>query len=57
LADVLAPLSIPQPSFKAPDAAKEVEDVRNGWETRIGKEFVPDSIKESMEKRTNWGGF
>jgi NodT family efflux transporter outer membrane factor (OMF) lipoprotein len=26
-----------------------------GWETRIGKDFVPDNIKEAMEKRTNWG--
>jgi NodT family efflux transporter outer membrane factor (OMF) lipoprotein len=26
-----------------------------GWETRIGKEFVPGSVKEAMEKRTNWG--
>jgi hypothetical protein len=27
-----------------------------GWETRIGKEFVPEGTKEEMKKRTNWGG-
>jgi NodT family efflux transporter outer membrane factor (OMF) lipoprotein len=26
-----------------------------GWEARIGKEFVPEEIKEEMEERTNWG--
>ncbi len=27
-----------------------------GWETRAGQEFVPAKIKETMAKRTNWGG-
>lgn len=27
-----------------------------GWETRIGKDFVPVHIIEQMQKRTNWGG-
>lgn len=27
-----------------------------GWQLREGKDFVPDSIKEVMKKRTNWGG-
>jgi NodT family efflux transporter outer membrane factor (OMF) lipoprotein len=27
-----------------------------GWETQIGKDFVPDNVKEAMEQRTNWGG-
>jgi outer membrane protein TolC len=26
-----------------------------GWESRVGKDFVPDEIKEEMEKRTDWG--
>ena len=26
-----------------------------GWETRIGKDFVPVRIIEQMQKRTNWG--
>jgi len=26
-----------------------------GWETRIGKDFVPEAIKEEMQQRTNWG--
>jgi NodT family efflux transporter outer membrane factor (OMF) lipoprotein len=26
-----------------------------GWQLREGKDFVPDSVKEVMEKRTNWG--
>jgi outer membrane protein TolC len=26
-----------------------------GWETRIGKDFVPVEIKEEMQERTNWG--
>ncbi len=26
-----------------------------GWEIREGKDLVPASIKEAMEKRTNWG--
>jgi len=26
-----------------------------GWEIRVGKDFVPDEIKEEMEKRTDWG--
>lgn len=27
-----------------------------GWEFRKDKDFVPQNIKEEMEKRTNWGG-
>jgi NodT family efflux transporter outer membrane factor (OMF) lipoprotein len=27
-----------------------------GWETREGEPFVPAEIKETMAKRTNWGG-
>ena len=27
-----------------------------GWETREGQDFVPPDIKETMAKRTNWGG-
>lgn len=27
-----------------------------GWQLREGKDFVPDSVKEVMKKRTNWGG-
>jgi NodT family efflux transporter outer membrane factor (OMF) lipoprotein len=27
-----------------------------GWEIREGKDFVPESIKEEMRARTNWGG-
>ncbi len=27
-----------------------------GWETREGQEFVRTDIKETMAKRTNWGG-
>ena len=27
-----------------------------GWETREGQDFVPPDIKETMSKRTNWGG-
>jgi len=27
-----------------------------GWQIREGKDIVPDSIKEQMAKRTNWGG-
>ena len=27
-----------------------------GWEFREGKDFVPEPIIKSMEKRTNWGG-
>jgi NodT family efflux transporter outer membrane factor (OMF) lipoprotein len=26
-----------------------------GWESRFGKDFVPEEIKEEMEKRTDWG--
>jgi outer membrane protein TolC len=26
-----------------------------GWESRVGKDFVPEKIKEEMEKRTDWG--
>ncbi len=26
-----------------------------GWESRVGKDFVPEQIKEEMEKRTDWG--
>ena len=26
-----------------------------GWQLREGKDFVPESTKETMEKRTNWG--
>jgi NodT family efflux transporter outer membrane factor (OMF) lipoprotein len=26
-----------------------------GWETRIGKDFVPEDIKKQMEERTDWG--
>jgi NodT family efflux transporter outer membrane factor (OMF) lipoprotein len=26
-----------------------------GWEIREGKDFIPASIKEEMENRTNWG--
>jgi NodT family efflux transporter outer membrane factor (OMF) lipoprotein len=26
-----------------------------GWETRIGKDFVPENIKKQMEERTDWG--
>ena len=26
-----------------------------GWESRVGKDFVPEEIKEEMEKRTDWG--
>jgi NodT family efflux transporter outer membrane factor (OMF) lipoprotein len=27
-----------------------------GWEVREGQDFVPAEIKETMAKRTNWGG-
>jgi len=27
----------------------------SGWETRMGKDFIPETIKEEMDKRTNWG--
>jgi hypothetical protein len=26
-----------------------------GWEIRAGQDFVPASLKEEMENRTNWG--
>ncbi len=26
-----------------------------GWEIRVGHDFVPEEIKEEMEKRTDWG--
>jgi hypothetical protein len=26
-----------------------------GWESRVEKDFVPEEIKEEMEKRTDWG--
>ncbi len=26
-----------------------------GWEIRMGKDFIPETIKEEMDKRTNWG--
>ena len=26
-----------------------------GWQTRIGREFVPEKTKEEMQERTNWG--
>jgi NodT family efflux transporter outer membrane factor (OMF) lipoprotein len=26
-----------------------------GWEIREGRDFIPASLKEEMEKRTNWG--
>jgi len=26
-----------------------------GWELREGQDLVPDSIKEEMQERTNWG--
>lgn len=26
-----------------------------GWEIRAGKDFIPASLKEEMENRTNWG--
>ncbi len=26
-----------------------------GWQLRAGKDFVPESTKEEMAKRTNWG--
>ncbi len=26
-----------------------------GWQIREGQDFVPDSVKEAMAKRTNWG--
>jgi hypothetical protein len=27
-----------------------------GWQVRESKDVVPDSVKEQMAKRTNWGG-
>jgi NodT family efflux transporter outer membrane factor (OMF) lipoprotein len=27
-----------------------------GWETRVGKELIPEETKEKMRDRTNWGG-
>jgi NodT family efflux transporter outer membrane factor (OMF) lipoprotein len=26
-----------------------------GWESRVGKDFVPEEIKREMEERTDWG--
>ena len=26
-----------------------------GWQIREGQDFVPESIKEAMAQRTNWG--
>ena len=26
-----------------------------GWETRVGKEIIPEETKEEMRERTNWG--
>jgi hypothetical protein len=26
-----------------------------GWEIRAGQDFIPASLKEEMESRTNWG--
>jgi len=26
-----------------------------GWQIRLGKEYLPQQIKEKMEKRTDWG--
>ena len=26
-----------------------------GWQLRAGKDFVPESTKEEMAERTNWG--
>jgi outer membrane protein TolC len=26
-----------------------------GWEIRAGNDFIPASLKEQMERRTNWG--
>jgi outer membrane protein TolC len=26
-----------------------------GWESRVGKDFVPEEIKKEMEERTDWG--
>ena len=26
-----------------------------GWQIRWGKEFVPDSVRDEMRARTNWG--
>jgi hypothetical protein len=27
-----------------------------GWEIRGGNDFIPASLKQEMEERTNWGG-
>ena len=27
-----------------------------GWQIRIGKDFIPETTRERMEKRTDWGG-
>lgn len=27
-----------------------------GWQIRIGKDYLPEEVKEKMEKRTDWGG-
>jgi len=27
-----------------------------GWQIREGRDFVPDTVKEEMRKRTDWGG-
>ncbi len=27
-----------------------------GWQIRIGKDYLPEVVKEKMEKRTDWGG-
>ena len=26
-----------------------------GWQFRVGKDFVPEEIKQQMRNRTNWG--
>jgi len=26
-----------------------------GWQIRDGQDFLPESVKEAMAKRTNWG--
>ena len=26
-----------------------------GWQIRLGKDFVPQDVKERMEERTDWG--
>jgi hypothetical protein len=42
-------------SSSATNAVSLYEALGGGWEMSVGQPFVPDDIRNEMQKRTNWG--